>query len=255
MSCENENNNAMPENLQGEIDYNTSGRGSGYPIPDNVTNRFNWGAYCFNWVWGIFNKSYKTFWSFAAIPLSIIPFFGKLAPFAFSIWFGIKGNEWAWQNKRFESIEAFHRYQRKWAIASLIVMVVLPLALLALVIPILRTNTAAIQTSVNMKKALNDVENAVLLNEAMSEKCDLTSSGLAECFANRMNGSRAGNMVFANNDTEYTFESNGICENKGDCRVRIKVGENGKNNINISLYVKPDGTVFVDKEEIENYKK
>jgi saccharopine dehydrogenase-like NADP-dependent oxidoreductase len=28
---------------------------------------------------------------------------------------GIKGSAWAWQNKRWESVEAFKRTQRKWA--------------------------------------------------------------------------------------------------------------------------------------------
>lgn len=30
--------------------------------------------------------------------------------------FGIKGNEWAWQNRRFESVEHFRKVQHIWMI-------------------------------------------------------------------------------------------------------------------------------------------
>ena len=56
--------------------------------------------------------------------LGFIPFIGGIASLGFCIWLGIKGNELAWQNKQFPSIEAFHEYQKKWAIAGVIVVCV-----------------------------------------------------------------------------------------------------------------------------------
>ena len=56
--------------------------------------------------------------------MSFIPIVGALVPLGLCIWFGIKGNEWAWQNKRFESVEHFHSNQKKWAIAGLIVVII-----------------------------------------------------------------------------------------------------------------------------------
>ncbi|MDW7651180.1 MAG: hypothetical protein SCK29_11100 [Bacillota bacterium] len=29
---------------------------------------------------------------------------------------GIKGNEWAWQNRQWDSVEQFHIVQKKWAL-------------------------------------------------------------------------------------------------------------------------------------------
>lgn len=102
---------------------NNSGKGKEIAVPDVVKNRFNWGAFFLGWIWGIGNKSYLTFLSFATILVCWIPFIGSLAPIGLSIWFGIKGNEWAWQNKKFASVEAFHNYQKKWAIVGLVIVV------------------------------------------------------------------------------------------------------------------------------------
>lgn len=77
--------------------------------------RFNWGAFLFSWVWGIFNKTYITFLYF----LVFIPIVNLLTLPLF-IWFGFKGNEWAWKNKEWKSIEEFNDVQRKWALAGAI---------------------------------------------------------------------------------------------------------------------------------------
>ena len=82
--------------------------------------KFNWGAFGFTWIWGLYNNSYITFWSFASILLAFIPFIGGFAPLGFSIWFGIKGNEWAWNNKKWDSVEHFNAVQINWAKATLI---------------------------------------------------------------------------------------------------------------------------------------
>jgi len=70
---------------------------------------------------GIGNKTYITLLSFL---VAFIPFIGCLAALGMNIWFGFKGNEWAWQNKHFESIEHFKSNQKKWTIAGIIVTIV-----------------------------------------------------------------------------------------------------------------------------------
>ena len=42
----------------------------------------------------------------------------------FSIYCGIKGNEWAWQNKEWTDLKQFHEVQRKWAAAGVIIELV-----------------------------------------------------------------------------------------------------------------------------------
>lgn len=73
-------------------------------IPKEL-KKWNWGAFLLNWFWGLFNKSY---WSL----LALIPYFGVIGAFIC----GLKGNEWAWKNKKWESIEQFHSVQREWAL-------------------------------------------------------------------------------------------------------------------------------------------
>jgi len=89
---------------------NTSGQGG--PVPDEVKNMgWNWGAFWLTWIWGIGNGVWI---SFVALVLGII----------WSVVLGIKGNEWAWQNRRFESIEQFRETQAAWSKWGWIVLVV-----------------------------------------------------------------------------------------------------------------------------------
>jgi len=89
---------------------NTSGQGG--PVPDEVKNMgWNWGAFWLTWIWGSGNGVWI---SFGALVLGII----------WSVVLGLKGNEWAWQNRRFESIEQFRETQAAWSKWGWIVLVV-----------------------------------------------------------------------------------------------------------------------------------
>ena len=129
------------------------------------------------------------------------------------IWFGIKGNTWAWQNKHFDSVEAFHNNQRKWATAGVIlegIFIAIWIAVATLVLPVLMTNTSAKANDTLMKKASNTISTAVKLNKAMDEKCNLSSEGLAECFAKQILGDREGNVINAYDMSVYTFQGEGL---------------------------------------------
>ena len=99
---------------------NTPGNGQAAVLPEELKG-YNWGALLLSWIWGIGNKTYITLLSFL---VAFIPFIGGLAALGMNIWFGFKGNEWAWQNKHFESIEHFKSNQKKWTIAGIIVTIV-----------------------------------------------------------------------------------------------------------------------------------
>jgi hypothetical protein len=73
-------------------------------VPPEI-NRWNWGAFLLNWIWGVGNNT------FIAL-LTFVPFLGLIMPFVL----GAKGNAWAWRNGRWDSIEHFKRVQRSWAI-------------------------------------------------------------------------------------------------------------------------------------------
>lgn len=85
---------------------NTSGQGKDARVPDEIRG-WNWGAFFLNWIWGIGNHTYVAF-------LMFVPFVNMGMAFVL----GAKGNEWAWRNKRWDSVDHFKRVQRKWGFWS-----------------------------------------------------------------------------------------------------------------------------------------
>jgi hypothetical protein len=81
-------------------------------VPADI-DRWNWGAFLLNWIWGIGNNT------FIAL-LTFIPFFGLAMPFVL----GARGSAWAWRNGRWDSVEHFKRVQRKWAIWGVVLWLV-----------------------------------------------------------------------------------------------------------------------------------
>lgn len=98
---------------------NTSGMGKGHPMPDGIKG-WSWGAFCFNWLWAVFNKTWIGL-------LAFVPYIG----FIVSIVLGVKGREWAWQNKRWDSVEHFNRVQRKWSLWGLIFVAIAVIGIVA----------------------------------------------------------------------------------------------------------------------------
>jgi Cytochrome oxidase complex assembly protein 1 len=79
-------------------------------IPPEI-DRWNWGAFLFNWIWGIGNNTYIAL-------LALIPVVGIVMMFVL----GAKGSRWAWRNGRWDSVEHFKRVQRKWAIWGFVIL-------------------------------------------------------------------------------------------------------------------------------------
>jgi hypothetical protein len=81
------------------------------PIPPEI-DRWNWGAFLLNWIWGVGNNT------FIAL-LALIPIVGFVMLFVL----GAKGSRWAWRNGRWDSVEHFKRVQRLWAIWGVIIWI------------------------------------------------------------------------------------------------------------------------------------
>jgi hypothetical protein len=79
------------------------------PIPPEI-DRWNWGAFLLNWIWGVGNNT------FIAL-LTLVPIVGFVMVFVL----GAKGSRWAWRNGRWDSVEHFKRVQRLWAIWGAII--------------------------------------------------------------------------------------------------------------------------------------
>lgn len=263
MSFENQNNQVNPQSTmaqQSNIE-NNSGKGKSYSVPNVVAKKFNWGAFILTWIWGLGNSTYITFLIFAAAMVSWIPILGWAISLGLCIWFGIKGNEWAWQNKHFESVDAFHHYQKKWAVAGIIFYCLLiPLSIIGMIamftLPVLMTDTALEQNYLSRLKNSNTLKQVILMNEALEEKCELSSDGLAICFEKQMNGDRDGNIIIAKDGSMWTFEGNNICKNSGDCKVTIEVTNGSKTDkAEIPLYVNENGYVQVNDDDLNEYTK
>ena len=74
---------------------------------------WNWGAFFLNWIWGIGNKTYIAL-------LMFIPFVNIVMLFML----GAKGNEWAWKNREWESVEQFKKVQKAWAVWGFILFLI-----------------------------------------------------------------------------------------------------------------------------------
>jgi hypothetical protein len=86
---------------------NTSGQGKQAVVPPEV-DRWNWGAFFLNWIWGLAHNT-------PIALLVFVPCANLVMPFVL----GLRGSAWAWQNKRWESVEQFRKTQRQWALAGL----------------------------------------------------------------------------------------------------------------------------------------
>ena len=91
---------------------NNSGQGglftSAVPIPNEIKG-WNWGAFLLSPLWTFNNQVWIGL-------LAWVPVIG----FWMAIALGVKGNEWAWKSRRWQSIEQFKVHQRRWAIVGIV---------------------------------------------------------------------------------------------------------------------------------------
>jgi len=80
-------------------------------VPEGVGG-WSWGGFMFGWLWGAFNSTWIAL-------LTLIPIVGVVMSFVL----GAKGNEWAWRNRRWDSVDHFRRVQRRWTCASFVVLI------------------------------------------------------------------------------------------------------------------------------------
>ena len=76
-------------------------------------DRWNWGAFFLNWIWGIGNSTWIAL-------LALVPVVNIIMMFVL----GLRGNRWAWRNRAWRSADQFRRSQRAWGFAGLAVWIV-----------------------------------------------------------------------------------------------------------------------------------
>ncbi len=108
-------------------------------------NKFNWGAFLLTWIWGIGNGVWLALWIFAFYPIQwiilgigfaigavagneiaavirvLLVLIGLIFSFGFIVWLGKNGNRLARKTGRWQDVEKFKSFQKKWAIAGLVI--------------------------------------------------------------------------------------------------------------------------------------
>lgn len=127
---------------------------------------FNWGAFFGTWIWGLFNKSYHTLWM---LILWITPW-----GFLFSLYCGMKGNEWAANNRDWQNLEEFQKSQETQTIVFVILKVlVLPIVYFLLVMAIV---------GLLMFAVVDEAKNTPEHKSATLEKLDSTLNSFASVY-------------------------------------------------------------------------
>ena len=91
--------------------------------------RWNWGAFLLGWIWALGNRLW--IWlpiGLAANAIALVPspdnkaiLISLICQAVISVVLGVKGSEWAWKKKKWDSIERFKKTQdrwRKWGIVA-----------------------------------------------------------------------------------------------------------------------------------------
>jgi len=103
---------AAPTSSPAAAQGNTSGQGSAAIVPEEIKG-WSWGGFWLTWIWGIGNSVWIALIAF------IVP-----VPLLMNIVLGVKGREWAWQAKHWDSVEAFNKTQKTWGMVGLILAII-----------------------------------------------------------------------------------------------------------------------------------
>jgi hypothetical protein len=152
--------------VQNPGETNTSGMGDSSVVPEEVKG-FSWGAFLWTWIWAIGNKVWIGL--LALLPLGPLPLI-------MAIILGIKGREWAWQKKHWDSVEAFKKTQKAWVKWWFIIMI--PLGIIFAILGIVFATILVKSTPFLIMQGTNDdsMRSDVLDLGIASEKYENTNN-------------------------------------------------------------------------------
>jgi hypothetical protein len=125
-------------------------------IPAHL-NRWNWGAFLLNWIWGIGNSVWIAL-------LCLIPVVNIVMMFVL----GFKGSRWAWQARLWRDEEHFRRTQRNWAIAGLIVWLAFPVLFGSIIFGVF----GALKNSEAYTMSMAEIRNNGAVQAAMGDRIE-----------------------------------------------------------------------------------
>lgn len=169
---------------------NTSGHGEYATIPDEIRG-WNWGAFWLSWIWGIFNKSYISLLVFLPILNIIIPFY-----------LGANGNEIAWRNRSWSSIDEFKAEQRKWSIGGWIITILIGLSI---VLRFIEINKAEQITANITAQVLNTISENEEASKIIGEKYVIQSEPSLQKISTNQGKFPIAHTMFINGATGLIF--------------------------------------------------
>ena len=108
--------------------HNSSRKDTTSQVEEELS-KWNWGAFFFGWLWGIFNKVYIALVQLVVVVFTIVlnvmglktiaPLF-SLISLGLSIWLGMKGSRMAWENRNYRNLEHFREVRHNWNVAAAI---------------------------------------------------------------------------------------------------------------------------------------
>ena len=254
-----------------EIDVNNnSGMGKDTDLPQEVKH-FNWGGFFLTWIWGVFNASYLTFISLAfglvtwviGIVLWFVSLMGMasddfsgftiyciysvlvfIGGIALRVWFGVRGNQWAWQNKKWNSTEHFNRVQKQWVLGTIIAAVIMSFVMFAYIgvvaamtMPTLLNSTQDKQYTTAYKRALATMSQAAAMNYALEDEDFGKNKNriVYNILSKRMNVARSdGRNLYFNDGIKVEFGNNVAnvkgCTNQTDMTKKAEMRGSGVNS-------------------------
>jgi serine/threonine-protein kinase len=115
---------------------NNSGQGhlldASVTVPEEIQG-WNWGAFFLPGVWCLTNQVWIGLIAWTDLSVISLPLTLGMTWPIMAVILGVKGNEWAWKSRRWNSVKDFKRHQRIWAIAGFFVILAI-LILLALIV-------------------------------------------------------------------------------------------------------------------------
>ena len=112
-----------------------------FDAPQEVTyGKWNWGGFLWGPIWGLGNGMAWPFWVGLVLGILFkvagltdelaIQIFSSAYSLSISIWFGLKGNEIAWTQEYWSSVERFRHVQKQWIKWWFYIIIGLPVLLL-----------------------------------------------------------------------------------------------------------------------------
>ncbi|MBD0345827.1 MAG: protein kinase [Coleofasciculus sp. Co-bin14] len=130
------------------ISVNNSGCGHLFDASVNVPEEipgWNWGAFFVPGFWCLTNQVWIGLISWADLSVITLPVTLGMTWPIMAVILGIKGNEWAWKSRRWNSVREFKRHQRLWTIAGFLILGTILLLIALIVLAILALGISSIR--------------------------------------------------------------------------------------------------------------